>query len=467
MRGSSERTPGTGTVPVMYRRPEVLMPNIVVHGEGHERPVQHATACCDDSRPCAEWHVHEGLGGEVHACVCGDCVDTRRGRRSRALLWRDSHNYIFTNPRNRKDEDARREEERGGDGDGDVIIWVVVERRANYHPFLARALEDVGISPASPLVELLSMWHVLHHWSAVVSIQASTVEHNFGLLDSTFDGSLIENIDFEFLCGVTDWSRSVLVPVGEDWAGRESYCALHSACHRGAGPQLQSSSLPLHSDTMTVGEGEFFNMSGVGVGAGHPQKWKEMGASRQEKSGGHAAARQDETRRGNIGQKGRPVAADEDENKRSDKRWKAVSVGRELRREIGRERDRKTTQGGRRAPWKLAKSQHTIFDFNREGLPLIVFTCNTRPPRCAFASCLALASRFQAAYSAANGPPVEPTVALCCPIKDGNHVIDNTVGEYGPRTGPNVVVLDAVHMAAGELGFVGQGVAGLMMLYPF
>jgi len=44
---------------------------------------------------------------------------------------------------------------------------------------------------------------------------------------------------------------------------------------------------------------------------------------------------------------GRQVAADsdEDENKRSDERWKAASVGRESRRKIGRERDGKTRQG--------------------------------------------------------------------------------------------------------------------------
>ncbi|KAH9981234.1 hypothetical protein BGW80DRAFT_1434423 [Lactifluus volemus] len=50
------------------------------------------------------------------------------------------------------------------------------------------------------------------------------------------------------------------------------------------------------------------------------------------------------------------------------------------------------------------------------------------------------------------------TLALYCPIEGGNYVIDETVRELARRTGSDVVVLDAVHVAAGEWGHFGQGV---------
>jgi hypothetical protein len=66
-------------------------------------------------------------------------------------------------------------------------------------------------------------------------------------------------------------------------------------------------------------------------------------------------------------------------------------------------------------------------------------------------------AQHRAAYSTASGPPVEPTLALCCPIEGGDYVVDDTVRELARRTGSDVVVLDAVHMAAGEWGHFGQG----------
>jgi hypothetical protein len=63
----------------------------------------------------------------------------------------------------------------------------------------------------------------------------------------------------------------------------------------------------------------------------------------------------------------------------------------------------------------------------------------------------------KATYSTPSGPPIEPTLALYCPIEGGNYVIDDTVRELARRTGSDVVVLDAVHIAAGEWGHFGQG----------
>jgi hypothetical protein len=66
-------------------------------------------------------------------------------------------------------------------------------------------------------------------------------------------------------------------------------------------------------------------------------------------------------------------------------------------------------------------------------------------------------TQHQAAFPNSSGPPVEPTVALYCPIEGGNYIIDDTVRELARRTGSDVVVLDSVHMAAGEWGQFGQG----------
>jgi hypothetical protein len=66
-------------------------------------------------------------------------------------------------------------------------------------------------------------------------------------------------------------------------------------------------------------------------------------------------------------------------------------------------------------------------------------------------------TQHKAAFSTPSGPPIEPTVALYCPIEGGNYIIDDTVRELARRTGSDVVVLDSVHMAAGEWGHFGQG----------
>ncbi|KAH9079474.1 hypothetical protein EDB83DRAFT_1277738 [Lactarius deliciosus] len=64
--------------------------------------------------------------------------------------------------------------------------------------------------------------------------------------------------------------------------------------------------------------------------------------------------------------------------------------------------------------------------------------------------------QHKATYSTPSGPPTEPTLALYCPIEGGNYVIDDTVRELARQTGSDVVVLDAVHIAAGECGHFGQ-----------
>ncbi|KAA1474931.1 AAA-domain-containing protein [Dentipellis sp. KUC8613] len=67
----------------------------------------------------------------------------------------------------------------------------------------------------------------------------------------------------------------------------------------------------------------------------------------------------------------------------------------------------------------------------------------------------------RAAYTTPSGPPVEPTLALYCPIEGGDYIIDATVRELARQTGSDVVVLDAVHLAAGEWGQFGHAATAL------
>jgi hypothetical protein len=66
-------------------------------------------------------------------------------------------------------------------------------------------------------------------------------------------------------------------------------------------------------------------------------------------------------------------------------------------------------------------------------------------------------TQHKAAYATSSGGPVEPTLALYCPIEGGDYIIDETVKELGRRTGAEVVVLDAVQLAAGECGQFEKG----------
>lgn len=66
-------------------------------------------------------------------------------------------------------------------------------------------------------------------------------------------------------------------------------------------------------------------------------------------------------------------------------------------------------------------------------------------------------TQHRATYASTSGPPVEPTLGLYCPIEGGDYIIDATVRELARRTGAEVLVLDAVQLAAGEWGHFGKG----------
>ncbi|KAI0027897.1 hypothetical protein K488DRAFT_60169 [Vararia minispora EC-137] len=58
---------------------------------------------------------------------------------------------------------------------------------------------------------------------------------------------------------------------------------------------------------------------------------------------------------------------------------------------------------------------------------------------------------------------IEPILALYCPIEGGDYVIDNTVREIARRSKADVVVLDTVHLIAGESGRYGLGESGALL----
>ncbi len=65
--------------------------------------------------------------------------------------------------------------------------------------------------------------------------------------------------------------------------------------------------------------------------------------------------------------------------------------------------------------------------------------------------------QHRAAYATSSGSPVEPTLALHCPIEGGDYIIDETVRELARRTDSDVITLDAAQLAAGEWGAFGKG----------
>ncbi|TDL27343.1 AAA-domain-containing protein [Rickenella mellea] len=72
-------------------------------------------------------------------------------------------------------------------------------------------------------------------------------------------------------------------------------------------------------------------------------------------------------------------------------------------------------------------------------------------------------TQHRATYASSNSMTVEPTLGLYCPIEGGDYVIDETVQELARRTGADVVVLDAVQLAAGEWGKFGKPAASLQL----
>jgi hypothetical protein len=77
-------------------------------------------------------------------------------------------------------------------------------------------------------------------------------------------------------------------------------------------------------------------------------------------------------------------------------------------------------------------------------------------------------TQHRSIYASPSSPPIEPTFALFCPIEGGEYIIDATIRELARRTGSDVVVLDAVQLAAGEWGAFGKGmVAPCYLLYLY
>ncbi|KAJ7685125.1 hypothetical protein DFH06DRAFT_30466 [Mycena polygramma] len=73
-------------------------------------------------------------------------------------------------------------------------------------------------------------------------------------------------------------------------------------------------------------------------------------------------------------------------------------------------------------------------------------------------------TQHRATYPSPLGPPLlEPTLALYCPIEGGEYVIDATVRELARRTNAEVLVLDAVQLAAGEWGAFGKAANSLQL----
>ncbi|KAF8831434.1 hypothetical protein HHX47_DHR1000411 [Lentinula edodes] len=70
-------------------------------------------------------------------------------------------------------------------------------------------------------------------------------------------------------------------------------------------------------------------------------------------------------------------------------------------------------------------------------------------------------TQHRAAYPPPLAQSEEPTLALYCPIEGGDYIIDSTVVELARRTGSEVLVLDAVQLAAGEWGYFGPGTSPL------
>ncbi|KAJ7156035.1 hypothetical protein C8R43DRAFT_998942 [Mycena crocata] len=72
-------------------------------------------------------------------------------------------------------------------------------------------------------------------------------------------------------------------------------------------------------------------------------------------------------------------------------------------------------------------------------------------------------TQHRATYASPIGPLLEPTLALYCPIEGGEYVIDATVRELARRTDAEVLVLDAVQLAAGEWGAFGKAANSLQL----
>ncbi|KAF8580891.1 AAA-domain-containing protein [Ramaria rubella] len=70
-------------------------------------------------------------------------------------------------------------------------------------------------------------------------------------------------------------------------------------------------------------------------------------------------------------------------------------------------------------------------------------------------------TQHRATYNSQNGSPIEPTLAIYCPIEGGDYVVDETIRELARRTRAEVVVLDTIEIAAGEWGAFGKAAAAI------
>ena len=80
----------------------------------------------------------------------------------------------------------------------------------------------------------------------------------------------------------------------------------------------------------------------------------------------------------------------------------------------------------------------------------------TLHPQTQHRSAYASSSLSSSSSSGVSGT-VEPTLGLYCPFEGGDYIVDETVRELARRTDSDVIVLDAVHLAAGKAGCFGKG----------
>ncbi|KAF9227550.1 AAA-domain-containing protein [Gyrodon lividus] len=72
-------------------------------------------------------------------------------------------------------------------------------------------------------------------------------------------------------------------------------------------------------------------------------------------------------------------------------------------------------------------------------------------------------TQHRAAFSSPAGPPVEPTLALYCPVEGGEYVVDETVRQLARRTGAEVLIIDSAQLAAGEWGHFGKAANAIQL----
>ncbi|KAL5529240.1 hypothetical protein ACEPAG_5225 [Sanghuangporus baumii] len=65
--------------------------------------------------------------------------------------------------------------------------------------------------------------------------------------------------------------------------------------------------------------------------------------------------------------------------------------------------------------------------------------------------------------ASSSGSLIEPTLGLYCPFEGGDYIIDETVRELARRTDSDVVVIDAVQLAAGQAGCFGKAASVLQL----